>query len=253
MKNFRYFLIFLLSFPLFLYLSFPLERVVERELCKREIGYTEVEVEKFPPKLRVKGLELPQLPFSIEEAVVLPDLESILSGDRRLNVSLKVCGGEGEVKLNYPLSELTFHLKSLRLSRCVKELPFKVRGLFSAAGEVSLRVQKALLEKGRGSFSVERLELGELSFGPFSLPGLNLGKLKGTFVVKRENVVSLEAEGKGKDADVKVRGYINVNLRYPGKSYVNLRVKVKPKVALLKGRTFTFRVKGFAENVTVVR
>ena len=253
MKKIWPFLIFLLSFPVFLYLSLPLERLIEGELCKRGVSYAEISVKRFPPTIEIKDLKVSQLPFSIKEVVVSPDLSSILAGSKRLKIFLKACGGDGKVELDYPVSDLNFRLESLNVSRCIKKLPVRVTGLFSATGKLHLEAQKALLKGGRGSFYLKNLKLKELSFGLFSVPGLDLGKLKGTFTVKRENVVSVEAEGKGSDADINVKGYINVNLKNPKKSYVNLRVKVKPKVAPLKGRTFSFRIKGYEENVTEVK
>ncbi|TCK04637.1 hypothetical protein [Phorcysia thermohydrogeniphila] len=253
MKKFYPFLIFLLSFPVFLYLSLPIERFVEGELCKRGISYGKVEVERFPPKVEVKKLSLLSLPFSIEEVEIFPEISSIFSGSKRLKISLKACSGEGEIELDYPVSSLEFFLESLNVAKCVKELPVKVEGLLSLSGKFRLDAEKKLLKGGRGSFSLQNVKVGELSFGLFSIPGLNLGKVEGTFTVKRENVVSLEAKGAGRDAEISVKGYINVDLRIPKRSYLNLKVKVKPKVAPLKGRTFSFRIKGFAENVTVAR
>jgi type II secretion system protein N len=253
MRRFYPLLIFLISFPIFLYLSFPIERFVEGELCKRGVSYQKVEVERFPLEVKVKEVRLPSPPISLEEVLVIPDLKSLLTGKKRVKLLLEACGGRGEVDFDYPPSNLEFDLRSLKVERCVNDLPVKVTGDLFLKGNLKLDGEKLLLKGGKGSFTLENLKVGELSFGLFSIPGLNLGSVKGTYSVKRENAVDLEAEGSGKDAEVSVKGYINVNLKSPKNSYVNLRVKVRPKIAPLKGRTFSFRIKGFVEKVKIVR
>jgi type II secretion system protein N len=253
MRRLYLLLIFLISFPIFLYFSFPIERFVEGELCKRGINYKKVEIERLPLKIKVQGLKLSSLPFSVEEALVLPDLESFLTGKKHLKVFLRACDGVGKVELDYPISNLEFSASSFKLEKCIKKLPVKVTGNLSLKGKAKLDSNKLLLKSGRGNFALENLKIGELSLGLFSIPSLNLGSIKGTYTVKRDNVIDLEAEGNGSDAEVSVKGYINADLKNPERSYLNLRVKVKPKVAPLKGRIFSFRIKGFVENVKVAR
>jgi hypothetical protein len=136
------------------------------------------------------------------------------------------------------------------VENCLKEksLPFSISGTLLGSGTLSLT--RNSLVGGSGNFKLQNLRLEKIAFGLLSLKSANLGNVKLTYKVKRKDVVDIEAHGKGREGKLSVKGYINLNIRRIEKSYVNLRVKLIPYVEPFKGQTFSFRIKGFLDNLS---
>ena len=243
-------LIFLLSFPLFLYLTFPIERFVENSLCRQKISCKKVEVRRLPLKVELDDVKLSFLPFEFDKVIINPQVSSLLSKEKRFNVLARVCGGILKADANYPIRSVKFKLEKLRVDDCLKKssLPFSISGVLFGSGTLSFT--KNSLVGGLGNFKLQNLKLRKIAFGLLSLQSADIGDVKVTYKVKRKNVVDIDVQGKGKDARLSVKGYVNLNVRQIEKSYVNLRVKLTPYVEPFKGQTFSFRIKGFLENLS---
>ena len=243
-------LIFLLSFPFFLYLTFPIERFVENSLCHQKISCKKVEVRRLPLKVELDDVKLSFLPFKFDKVIINPQVSSLLSEEKRFNVLARVCGGILKADANYPVHSVKFKLEKLRVENCLKKssLPFSISGNLFGGGTLSFA--KNSLVSGSGNFKLQNLKLRKIAFGLLSLPSADIGNVKVTYKVKRKNVVDIDVKGKGKDARLSVKGYVNLNARQIERSYVNLRVKLTPYVEPFKGQTFSFRIKGFLENLS---
>jgi len=243
-------LIFLLSFPFFLYLTFPIERFVENGLCRQKISCRKVEIRRLPLKVELDDVKIPSLPFELDKVVVTPQVSSLLSKEKKFNVLAQACGGILRTDASYPVRSVKFKLEKLRVENCLKKksLPLSISGTLFGSGTLSLR--KNSLIGGAGNFKLQNLQLKKIVFGLLSLRSASLGDVKVTYKVKRKNVVDVEAQGKGRDGKLSVKGYINLNIRRIEKSYVNLKVKLIPYVEPFKGQTFSFRIKGFLDNLS---
>ncbi|WP_163328290.1 type II secretion system protein GspN [Desulfurobacterium thermolithotrophum] len=243
--------LFLMSFPIFLYLNFPLKRFVENSLCHRKISYKSVEVRKFPLKIEIENLKVPSFPLVFNEVVIIPEVRSLLAEKKNLEVLATL--GEGLLKIDtdYPISKLRFQLKDLKLESFLGlfSLPFSVVG--TLLGNGSLYLEKENLTAGSGSFKVNDLKAEKISFGLLSLPSVDLGKVEGVYKVRGKNFLNVEAKGFGKDTELFVKGYVNLNLKEVKKTYINLKIRLIPKVKPFKGKNFSFEIKGYLENVSI--
>ncbi|ADY73967.1 hypothetical protein Dester_1335 [Desulfurobacterium thermolithotrophum DSM 11699] len=242
----------LMSFPIFLYLNFPLKRFVENSLCHRKIFYKSVGVRKFPLKIEIEKLKISPLPFVFDKVVIVPEVRSFLAEKKELEV-LATLGNKGALKIDtdYPISKVKFQLKDLKLESFVGlfSLPFSVVG--TLLGNGSLYLEKGNLMAGSGSFKVNDLKAEKISFGLLSLPSVDLGKIEGVYKVRGKNFLNVEAKGFGKDTDLFVKGYVNLNLKEMKKTYINLKIRLTPKVKPFKGKNFSFEIKGYLENISI--
>ena len=71
-------LIFLLSFPVFLYFTFPIERFVENGLCRQKVSCKKVEVKRLPLKVELDDVRISFLPFKFDRVIINPQVSSLL-------------------------------------------------------------------------------------------------------------------------------------------------------------------------------
>ncbi|MEO2065439.1 MAG: hypothetical protein ABGX17_02940, partial [Desulfurobacteriaceae bacterium] len=86
-------------------------------------------------------------------------------------------------------------------------------------------------------------------FGLFQAKLLDLGEFKGSYRTIGKNLVEVKGKGEGKDAYYTVSGSISINPKRPSNSYVNLKVSVRVKKEPLKGKRFTFNLRGSLNNL----
>ncbi|WP_457677872.1 hypothetical protein [Thermovibrio sp.] len=242
MRRLLYGLLFLGALLLFLYLNFPFERFIDATLCKKGVEAREVLFKRFPPEVILKEVKVKELPFKLDCVEVKP------VSPKEFFYAAELCGGKVKGFFTYPLNYLNFNAEGIRIERCTKS-NIKVYGELSFKGNLSFKGKD--LEGGEGELSLKSLKVGKIKFGLFSFNLLNLGNFKGRYEVKRRNSIDINGEGKGRDADYKVKGKINYNPKVPQDSYLNLKVQVKVKREPFKGKEFDFTVRGSLENLRV--
>ncbi|GEM_PF-895773 len=247
MKRWTPLLIFIITFPLFLYLTFPFDRVIGRILCEKGITYSSLSVNRFPFEVELENVRVPSLPVEIERVIVRPSLLSILSKEKSFEAVSFLCGGRVNLKGSYP-GEIRFKISEIEAEKCRKESP-RVGGRLSGSG--SLKVSGNDLTGGRGEFLLKDSKLEGIEFGIFTFPALKLGNVRGTYSVKRKNRLEINAEGKGRDADVTAKGYLDYYPKNPKNSYLKLKVTVKVKIPPLSGKKFKFTVRGNLGNLRI--
>ena len=239
MRKLTYPLLFLVSFLFFLYINFPFEKFAESLICQRGITAQKVEVNRFPLEVILKGVKKRELPFKIETLKLTPSLNL-----KEFKYYCKVCRGEVEGKFTYPPGEVTFNARGIKLNRCNKG---KLEG--ELYGKGSFKFKSGNLTSGRGELRGSKLKLREFKFGLFQAKLLDLGEFKGSYRTIGKNLVEVKGKGKGKDAYYTVSGSININPKRPLNSYVNLKVSVRVKKEPLKGKRFTFSLRGSLNNL----
>jgi len=241
MKKLGYALLFLLSLVFFLYLNFPFERFIQARLCQRGITASELEFKRFPPEVILKEVKLPGLPFRIETLTVKPHIPL-----KKFDYLARMCGGKVWGSFTYPVTEVVFHLQGIKPETCYRT---RVRLKGELSGEGFFRLKEKNLTAGQGSLKGEKLELEGFSFGLFQAELLSLGTFKGSYSVEGKNLIEFKGRGSGKDADYWLSGTVNYNPKKPTASYVNLKITVLVKKEPLKGKRFTFKLRGLAENL----
>ncbi len=240
MKRLTYILVFLISFSFFFYFSFPFEKVVEHELCKRGIVYSSVSVSRIPLKVKVSDVSYRNLNF--EEVSISPDLFSFFGKFKKFKASLRVCGGTLNVDASFPLRDLSFQISSITVSRCFQRLPFKLDGQLYGSGK--FRFVRKGVDDGNANLKLKSFKVNELSFGILSLRSADLGDGILNVDVGRKNLLKIRLKLSGRDADVFSDGVLRVNEKDVGDSYVNLKFKVKVKKQPFNGKDFNFSLKG---------
>jgi len=242
MRKLLYGALFLFLTLLFLYLTFPVERFVERELCSRGISYSPpVKVRRLPlPEVRLYGLKVPGLPFELPYAVLKPSPLILFKGDAPIEFEVAACGGRAEGWFTYPLKELSYHLCAVGLGMCAGSPA--ISGDLSSSGTLSFRGRD--LVKGVGEFSVDGLTLKNLSFGLFSPGEVTFKKVKGTYEVKDRNRIEVEAEGHGEEGEFRVKGEVSYNPERPLSSYCSFKIGVRLEKEPFNGKEFNFTVRG---------
>ena len=242
MRKFLYFVLFLFLTLFFLYLTFPAERFVEAELCKRGISHGPVlKVKKFPYlKVELYELKVPGVPFKIPYLSVKPSPLILLGKEAPVEFSGSACGGEVKGWFTYPFKGLSYHLCMLSIEECLGDS--RVGGRLSSSGTLTFSGKE--LAKGIGEFSIDNFTLKNLTFGLFSTEKLTFEKVKGTYEVKRKNLIEVEAEGHGKEGQFELKGEVNYNPTEPLSSYGSFKIRVKLETEPFNGKEFNFTVRG---------
>ncbi len=243
--------VFVFGLLVSVYLSFPFDRLLERYLCSFDVSYSSLKVKKLPLEVELSGLRFKSFPVVINRLSVKPDFLSLISSEKSFNVDIKACSGKAKATFTYPLKKLAFSIKGVRLKDCVGNVPVSVGGNLAARGEFLFNPIDLAILKGSGKFSVANLQLGKLDFGLLSIERVDLGTLNGSYKVKRKNYIRISALGKGRDAELNVNGAIEINPKNFANSYVNLKLEIKLLSGKLKGKRFSFRLKGFVRNLSV--
>jgi hypothetical protein len=238
--------VFVVLFSVFAYIFFPFEKIVERTLCGYGVGYERVKVARFPLKVSVYRVKVPSFPTVIDRVDIQPTV-------RHLFVRMRACGGNLNIATGVSLTELAFTGTGIRVQRCNLKLPVSIACSLDIQGRLLLSRQFKGITGGSGNFTLKSLRVGEVSLGILSFSGFDLGTVAGSFKVEKKNTVKVFASGGGKDAKVSVKGYVRLNPENLKKSYINIKLKIKPKIAPLAGKEFTVKLRGFAHNLRVAR
>ena len=241
MRKLFFGLLFILSLLFFLYLNFPFERFIESSLCKRGITAQKVEFHRLPPEVVLKEVRAPALPFPLELVRLKPSLNL-----KEFSYYCRVCKGEVEGKFTNPLTYFSFKAKGIEVGKCYGE---KVKLEGKAAGEGYFKLKRGELTAGEGEVKGSSLKLKGVAFGLFQAELLDLGEFKGSYRVIGKNLLELKGKGSGRDADYELSGSLNFNPKRPGSSYLNLKITVKVKKEPLKGKSFTFNLRGSVNNL----
>lgn len=244
MKKILYGLLFVLLTLFFTYITFPFERLISRELCSK-LSYQALSFDRFPPKLTLYGLEIPKGSLKVDYLELKPIFLSLLKGKREFKFKGALCRGTFNGEASYPVSKVSFNLLDIRLSRCLNS----VQGSLSGKGELLFKGKN--LTGGKGDFVVSNLNLLNLNFGLFKFTSLNLGNLKASYSIERENLIKLKGRSSGNDASLKFKGEVFYRPETPLDSYVNLSVKVKVKREPFNGREFSFSIRGNIRNLGI--
>ncbi len=241
MRKVIYGALFILLTLVFLYATFPFERFIESSLCSRGVVAQEVLFNRFPPQVVLKGVKVKGLPFQVELLKVKPNLPL-----KEFNYYCKVCSGTVEGKFTYPVTYFSFKASGVEVGKCYSS---SVKFGGKLKGEGFFKLSQNDLTGGKGSLEGESLKLKGMAFGLFTADLLDLGSFKGSYRVIGKNLIEVEGEGSGKDADYRVSGSINFKPQSPANSYLNLKIRVKVKRGPLKGKSFSFKVRGEAANL----
>ncbi len=244
MKKLLYGLLFVLLTLFFTYITFPFERLISGEFCG-ELSYENLSFTRFPPKLTLYGLSVPNSGLKVKYVELKPSLLSLLRGKNEFSFEGALCEGTFKGEASYPVREVVFNISGLKLSKCLNS----VRGSLSGKGELLFKGRD--LTGGKGEFTVSKLNLLNLNFGLFKFASLNLGDLKADYSVKGKNLIKVKGESSGNDASLKVKGEVFYRPKTPLDSYVNFSVKVKVKREPFNGREFTFSIRGNIRNLGI--
>jgi len=234
------FAVFLVSFSLSLYLTFPFERIVKKALVDRGLNPVGLHFNHFPPEV-----EIAELPF---KGLVLKSVRVKPAGLKSFNAQATLCGGKISAEFNYPLKELKFEVNRLKIEKCPLKLQVKLAG--NVDGKGSLDFKGKNIVAGKGKFLLSDVHLKDIEFGIFSFKELNLGNGELSYTVSSKNYLSIKGKLNGKDAEVSVKGGLSYNPKNVSSSYLNLKVNVKVKSGKLSGQKFNFTVRG---NVNSLR
>ena len=235
------FLVFFVSFIFSLYFTFPFERFAEKVLYEKGFRPVNLSFRHFPPELFIE-----ELPF---KGVTLKNVSISPLSFSKFRLNSELCGGRLSAVFNYPIEELTFKLKGVKLSNCPLILnQAKLDG--NLGGEGSLTFKGRYLTGGKGEFKLYRVKLKDVNFGLFSFKELNLGDGKVEYRVDTKDYVKVSGKLKGEDAELTVNGGVNYNPQNYLNSYVNLVFSVSMKSGKFAGRKFNFTVRG---NVNSLR
>jgi len=240
MRKLLYLLLFLFLTLFFLYLTFPFERFVRAELCDRGISYASLKLRRFPLQIELEEVKAPYLPFKVERLTVKPSLLILFKEGTPVKFKAYLCGGKIEGWFTYPLRELSYRLCSVVIGRCVEG--GAVDGALSSSGALTFSGRDLI--RGVGEFSINDFTLKNLSFGLFSTEKLTFEEVKGTYEVRKKNLVEVEAEGHGKEGSFELKGSLSYNPKEPLSSYASFKIKVKLKKEPFNGKEFNFTVRG---------
>jgi len=244
MRKLFYGVFFIFLTLLFTYLTFPFERLISSELCGK-VSYKSLSFSRFPLKITVYGLKLPNLNLKVDYLELSPSLFSLIKGKREFFFKGITCKGTFEGESTYPLSKLTFELSGINLNCPLGSAEGKL------SGKGGLLFKGRNIVAGKGEFKVSKLKLLKLNFGLFKFGSLSLGDLKAYYSVKRKNLIKVEAESFGRDASLKVKGEVFYSPLAPLNSYVNLAVKVNVKREPFNGKEFSFSIRGNLRNLGI--
>ncbi|WP_456456155.1 type II secretion system protein GspN [Thermovibrio sp.] len=244
MRKLLYGLLFIFLTLLFTYLTFPFDRLISSKLCGR-VSYKSLSFSRFPLKITLYGLKLPNLNLKVDYLELSPSLLSLVRGKKEFFFKGSACKGTFEGESTYPLSKLTFNLSGIDLSCPLNS----AEGKLSGKGELLFKGRDIVA--GEGEFKVSKLKLLNLNFGLFKFGSLSLGDLKANYTVKRKNLIKVKAESFGKDASLKVKGEVFYTPLAPLNSYVNLIVKVKVNKEPFNGKEFSFSIRGNLRNLGI--
>ncbi|SMP14014.1 hypothetical protein SAMN06265339_1241 [Desulfurobacterium pacificum] len=250
MKKVLYALVFLIALAVSLYLTFPFERFIGNYLCEKGVEYEKVEFHRFPPAVVIEKFKHPSFPLIVDKLELQPVLSTLPKSQKEFHVVARLCNGKVVSDLTYPLKELTFKVDGINL-RCLLKTEFKnVAGKLYGKGNLSFGDNGSSLIGGRGSFYTNDLKISGLKFGIFTLPDVKVGKAKLDYVVKSKNYVELKGTAVGK-VDVKANGFMRVNLKDFGRTYLSLNARVVLKEGPFKNKPFKFRIAGYLSNLSV--
>ena len=228
-------LLFIFLFLTSLYLTFPFERFALNLLSERGVSVSELSFHHFTPSFTAEELVIGKL--DLKDVQLKPSIFL-----NRFELLAKVCSGSLKVSFDRKLENIRFHIKGVKLESCPVNAQLKVKGTLGGDGTLSLKGGN--LVKGRGVFNLENVVLSDLNFGIFSYKFLDLGRGEVNYRVSGKNFLRLDGELSGRDADVKLKGDLSVNLKSPDRSYLNLKVFVKVKTGNFRGKSFNFTVRG---------
>jgi hypothetical protein len=239
MRKLLLFLFFILSFSLFLYLTFPLERVIESNLCKEKISFRSLTVRKFPSlEVVVEDVKYQAVPFTIKKVIVFPEVSTIFSDEKLFNVKVEICNGDLEGVISYPLSRVDFEIKKVSLKDCEFHFPFRMAGILYGKG--NLVIEKDSIVSGTGRFKANEISLQELDLSTPFIKDIHLQDVKFKYKVKDKNVVDLQLHSK----NLSINGYVKLNTRDFMRSYLSLKAKLK-----FNGQEFSFKIRGTPDNL----
>ncbi|WP_456435874.1 hypothetical protein [Thermovibrio ammonificans] len=240
MRKLGYLVLFLVLTAVALYFTFPFDRLVGYEACKRGLSFSSVEVKRLPPEVVFRSVCFGSLPVCFERLSVEP------RGTHRFRFYAEACGGSVGGELTYPVGKVEFKAEGLKLGRCGGDLKGKL------SGEGSLELKGGKLVGGSGELLFSNLEVSNLKFGLFSFETLRLGRVTVKYRVEGVNRVKLTVTGSGPDALLRASGYLNVNPANPASSYLNAKVHVTAESGDLKGKSFTFTLRGTLKDLEVL-
>ncbi len=235
-RKLLFFLVFILSFLLFLYLMFPFEKLIEGRLSQSGVSFRSVEVSRFPLKVRVEKLSYRG--FLMDELVVSPSLLSLFSGRKRFDADARLCGGKVMAGFDYPLHSVEFLIRSVDLSSCLSNLG----GIVSGRGSFSFL--KANVKGGKAHFDLKSLKVKKFSFGLLDLKDADVGSGDLAISVKGRNLLGITLKTSGKDVKLSSEGVIRLNPKDIYRSYVNLKVSARVFLKPFNGKRFNFNVRG---------
>ncbi len=251
LKKWWLLVVFLVGLLVSIYINFPLERFVESRLGDLGVRYESLEVNRFPIVLKLKEVNVEKLPVKIEELTVHPSVLSLISREKHFAVDAKLCSGVIQADVDYPLRSVKFSIEGLKVEDCKNSSILDISGYLSGRGDFQINPASLSVIAGSGEFGIRELRVGNLKFGVLSFPGIGLGDLNGSYKVERDNLISILAKSSGKDAQLMLSGTVELNLKNLSGSYVNLKVGIKFLSGRLKGKKFSFKLRGFAKNLSI--
>ncbi|MEO2069093.1 MAG: hypothetical protein ABGX27_06225 [Desulfurobacteriaceae bacterium] len=238
MKKLLLLTVFILSFVVFLYFTFPIEKFAEHYLCKK-LSFKEIAVKRVPLELVLKKVEHPEIPVTINKVVVSPEILSLSSDVKKFFVKLILCGGYVEGKVTYPLSKVSFKVVNFKVDDCKFYKPLELSGLLSGRG--TLVFEKENLIGGSGNFRLKNFNIKTSKLFPL-VEEFQLQDAKVKYKVEKENKVNFKMES----SKVSMDGYVNLNLKNIYNSYLSVNLKLN-----FNWQNLSFKLKGFINRLSV--